>query len=578
MASPAGRRGLAAGSPAFFDTYYCGMRQADHRRRWLDLAEQTITQARRKRSKGRVLLLAPRDHGKTELAISIALRAVCLNRNIRILWISESSTAARKRVMRLRTLLQSPRVVEDWESAPSVGCGPFRQPNADGEKPKWTETQIYVTRTLASVDPTIEAVGTGGGITGGHFDLILCDDLEDDRTVFSAAQRAKTRNWWRGTMLPMLSKGGTIMVIGTRKHHDDLYAHLKKSAAWRTIEDKAILGPIPKHKVHTHWDERTQEEVIDRVEVLEPVNVLWPEERPIEYLLEERYVMTTLVFSREFQHEVQDDTNAAYRMDWLEAAKARGRHLRLGQMPPGVDLLVVQGWDLALVDDEAKAEAQDSDFSVGMTIGRCKQTGDRYLLGIYRQRGMTPGAIRGAVLGQFQSFGGLSTVRAVAVERNAFGNLHYMGLQKTTDLPLKPHMTTGAKKADPWDGVASMGNHFENGKWVLPYHEDDEAGRALVDVLVAELWGLGKEKHDDTVLALWIAELALRSSNFTHRIASEDGVMENDGTVYDEPETVRADNIRAERLWDDLAGMLPDAFRDADDFDDDDDEEDDPWP
>lgn len=888
------------------------MRQAAHRRSWLDHIEQTMADARRKRRKGRLLLLAPRDHGKTELAISIALRQVCLNRDIRILWISEAAGVAEKRVRRLRTLLTSDKVVKDWCSAPEVGCGPFRAPGPDGEKPKWTNTQIYVTRQKASVDPTIEAVGSGGSITGGHFDLILCheegtpmlhegdwipveqhpsfrgfrecsgvkvqvwgvpfsetvtpehrywararnhqrgdctkrghtdtpaqwveakdltefhmlgtpidtavenvfpelrayepgspgdgtkgggrwvqkappelqdpewwwafglwwgdghmhgsqlawscaysrpdvvarlqalarkygkpltkmkgagamdvylyahaslarwlrtwygetgkqpplwverlgpeyqrallrgyldadgyvtpknvrltsiglggllsarrmlarqgiaatiraglpagkdviqgrtvnrrqkydlrfhqgrevlgyepvrltrrprdfieggflwtkvraleetgvrrfapiktslstyithyglshncDDLEDDRTVYTAGQREKTRTWWGGTVLPMLSRGGTIAVIGTRKHHDDLYHHLNESPLWSTIEDPAIYEWPESYKIREGVDSKG-DSIAEGVDVVGESRVLWPEERPIEYLLEERYNMGSLLFGREFQHQVQDDAAAAIKKAWLEAAKRRGARKKLGELPDVPNFVAVQGWDLALVTDEEKARRSDSDYVVGIGWGKDPATGDRYLFSGFRHRGMTPGRIRGEVIGQFESCGGLAAIRAVGVERNAFGELHYMGLAKTTDLPMKPHLTTGAKKADPWDGIPSLATLFENGKVVLPYHEDDPEGRAFVDVLCDELWGLGREPHDDTALALWVAECVLRGSGFQHRVATGMVVHDAGGSIYD-TEAVAQDpeERRAQELWDNIAGMFP---------------------
>ena len=360
-----------------------------------------------------------------------------------------------------------------------------------------------------------------------------------------------------------------VAVHNTRKHHDDLYSHLKESPAWRTIEDKAILKWPERHEVVVKWDKAKQQDVIDHVEIEGEAVVLWEAERDIRYLLKERYNMTSMVFAREFQHDVLDDSAAAYKMAWFEDAKARGAQMRLGDIPvlDGRSLVISTGWDLALVDDAEKAQRQDSDFVAGMTVGRDPDTGDRYLLGIFHRRGMTPAAIQGAVKGQFTRFGGLGTgpdnpgVRAVVVERNAFGNLHYMGLQRSTDLPLKPHMTTGRNKADPWDGVASMGTQFENGKWIFPYHKDDKEGRALVDILVNELWGLGKEAHDDMAMALWIAELGLRGSTFVHRLAGADGVVEGgkrveQGQVEVLVSKVPPPDFQAKQLWGSLSGLL----------------------
>ena len=194
-------------------------------------------------------------------------------------------------------------------------------------------------------------------------------------------------------------------------------------------------------------------------------------------------------------------------------------------------------------------------------MGKDMNTGDRYLLGIRRKRGVSPGQIRGMVLGEFESFGGLGKVSAVAVERNAFGALHYSSLRRTSDLPIKPHTTTGPKKADPWEGIPSIGTLFENGKFILPYHPDDPEGRALVDVFVNELWGLGTEPHDDTVLALWIAECVLRQTQHVHRVATNHMIYdETDGEVVDDlggGYRQRAEDQHAQSLWDEISGMFP---------------------
>lgn len=513
MSTPEGRRALAIASPVFFDTYYCGMRYATHRESWLARIDDLRKDAKKRRRKTRLLHLAPRDHGKTELAITVAARAVCMDRNIRILWISEASGAAEKRLRRVKAVLDSPRVREDWCSAPAEGYGPFV---VNEGTDKWTDRLIQVSRTLASVDPTIEAVGSGGQVTGGHFDLILCDDLEDDRTTYSANERKKGRDWFFGTVGPMLSPGGQMYVIGTRKHHDDLYAHLKESKSWSVIEDPAVIK-WPESYTYNYSTDHTGKEIVESVTIIGEAKVLWPEERGIEYLLLEKLSNTSRMFAREWQHQVQDDSSAQVKWEWIEKALERGRDMSLYKLPPGMKLNLAQGWDLSLATDARKAEEHDTDYSVGITWGRAPN-GDRYLCGIARRRGMTPAQLRGFVTGEYRRFKGrVSTVR---VEKNAFGEIHYLGLQSETDLPLKPHMTTGPGKADPWEGIPALAALFENGKVIIPSRT--EADREAVEPLLQELWGLGKEKHDDTVIALWISEIAVRDEAFQYQVAFGD--------------------------------------------------------
>jgi len=506
------RRTLAHHSPVFFDTYYCGMRYAEHRSKWFSQFDETWQNAREQGDKGRLLVLAPRDHGKTEAGISYAVRAICLNRDIRILWICESSGQSEKRMRRVKALLRSEKIVADWGSDPANGCTSF-----ESEETPWTQTQVYVPRKLESVDPTITAIGSGGAVTGAHFDLILADDLESDVTCHTASQRAKTKRWFRATVLPMLSRGGLIAVIGTRKHFDDLYGDMISDASWALIEDPAIKRMPKSYKYQTKI--QNGREIICGVEVKGKTEVLWEAERPIEYLLRERRSMGAQLFAREFQHQVQDDSASAFRYEWLQTAMERGKHLSMYQIPPINRLEIVQGWDFSLVQSVAQAEARDTDYTVGTTWARDLDTGDHYLLGIWRKRGLTPAQLKTAVIEEYERFRG--RVSQIAVERNAFGEMHYMGLKKSTDLPIVPHLTTGAKKADPWSGVASLSVLFENEKVIIPSAKPID--QRISEPLINELWGLGREKHDDTVLSLWIAHSVLRRERFAHCYVDSQG-------------------------------------------------------
>jgi hypothetical protein len=81
-------------------------------------------------------------------------------------------------------------------------------------------------------------------------------------------------------------------------------------------------------------------------------------------------------------------------------------------------------------------------------------------------------------------------------------------------------LTTGAKKASPWDGVTSLSVLFENGKVIIPSRSAMD--KEISDPLIQELWGLGREKHDDTVMSLWIAHCVLREERFQHVISFGD--------------------------------------------------------
>jgi phage terminase large subunit-like protein len=196
------------------------------------------------------------------------------------------------------------------------------------------------------------------------------------------------------------------------------------------------------------------------------------------------------------------------------------------------------------VTDVHKAESRDTDYSVGITWGR-DDNGVRYLLGIKRIRGLSQARLHQVVKDEYEKFG--RRIRVVSVERNNFGELHYLGLKRSTDLPLKPHLTTGKAKADPWEGVPSISMLFEAGKAVLPSQTKDD--REALEPLLHELWGLGRERHDDTVMALWIAEVQLRKSAFVHRISFGD---DNEMAMAAEERKAGADSLDE---YDDREGL-----------------------
>lgn len=540
--SPDARRQMALRKPAFFDTTYCGMIAAPHRTNWFVKIDEAWARAKKKGRKEGVLFLAPRNHGKSEAAaVTLVLREVCRNRNIRILMVGENQDQIKKRLARVKALMESPVVVDDWCCDPDLGLGPFRTDTA-----KWTETQITVDRTIVSIDPTITAIGAGAAITGGHFDLIIFDDVESPESCSTAAKRRETRDWLTGTIWPTLERGGLLVAIGTRKHADDLYQHLKDHGAFAVIEDPAIfkwvdgkrVAYIPEHTVHTTMQDG--KEMLDRIECNDPeACVLWddpdmdplsPLVRDLNFLLSERFSMGPAQFAREYQHEVVDDDSALVKMEWLKRAMDRGKHLALYDVPHAVDKagestglpfhepIIVQAWDMALVTDKKRAEELSRDWTVGTTWLLDKRDNSRYLLGLNRFQGVGPDELTQRIINEFRYFEDLGMRPSqVRVEKNNFGELYYTNLAGS-GLPLIPHITHGANKNDAVTGVASIRSVLDLNRVVLP--TKDLRSQELVAKLAEEVYLLGRTKHDDIVMSWWIGETALRTNAQTSTVVA----------------------------------------------------------
>ena len=559
QATPKGRRAIALRNPEFFDTQYCGMIAAPHRTNWLNVMDQARLTAQQRGRKAGVLLLAPRNHGKSEAGITYIVREICRNRNIRILLVAETLKQAVKRMSRIKALLSSKMIQMDWCGDPESGNGPFNT----GDQ-KWTESQITVARTIDYIDPTLEAVGSGGAITGGHFDRIVFDDVESPESVTTANKRRETRDWLTGTIWPTLNPGGLLIAIGTHKHADDLYAHLKKNIFFKHIEDPAIfkylptgerVAYVPQYEIVTKVVNGVEE--IQGYKVDDPdVRVLWQDEtlpvdllRDLNFLLSELISMGPAQFHREYQHKVIDDDSAMVKQEWLIRACNRGRSLTLYSAPVCVDkdgeqldmpmdMIIVQSVDLSLVTDRRKAEEMNRDFTVIETWGLDRRTKDRYLMGLNRFRGVGPEETVQRIINEYRYFDELGLRPSqVRVEKNNFGELIY-GQLAGSGLPLTAHITSGANKNDAVTGVAGLRSILDTNRVVLP--QGDLRSKEMVNHLVEEIYMLGKAAHDDTVMAWWIAEFALRVNTTGQAVYGAQPVIDMaaktspfDRTVYD---------------------------------------------
>lgn len=102
------------------------------------------------------------------------------------------------------------------------------------------DNMLFFNRTEEQRDATLEAAGLLGSITGSHFDVIIVDDLIDDESTRTRKRMENVHQWFQGTVEPLLEPWGRMIVVGTRKHYNDLYGRLMESGAYRVIHDKAI--------------------------------------------------------------------------------------------------------------------------------------------------------------------------------------------------------------------------------------------------------------------------------------------------------------------------------------------------
>jgi phage terminase large subunit-like protein len=418
----------------------------------------------------------PREHAKsTVCSLFLPLWAVLTGRRRFVLVVSSTWPQAVDLLRWMRLELETNE--------------PLRRDFGDQRGTRWHDDDLMLANGARLV-----ARGAGQQLRGlrsreARPDLLLLDDVEDDVAVATEAQRRKLWWWLTHTLLPAAGGGSTTLIVGTILHRDALLA--------RAVGRDHLRGWLKRRA--SCWADRERQLPI------------WPGWWPRDRLEAKRDEILSVAFACEYENEPVSEETALFRLDWLEAARERGRGLVWVDGGAGVPdgWQVVQAWDLAFVDDKRKADAADSDYTVGTTWAVNPETWERRLLRAYRARGLTPAQVPAAIQAEAARFpcGGPGGVRWIVVENNAAGRLHELGLRYSTDLPIIGH-TTGREKHDVFAGVPSLSALFEGGKYILPCGDDES--RAFTDTLINELHGLGREAHDDTVMSLWLAEFAVR--------------------------------------------------------------------
>lgn len=181
------------------------------------------------RPRKRVLLM-PRSTFKTSMARGLGMwvtvqdpysnpyfpgRAGC---NMRILYAAENEKRAISRITWIRRQYMHNKLFRAlW---PNLVWPP-------GEKDAdiWTISRFALPRTEDYPEATFEAAGVDSGSTGGHYDILIPDDLIGARTLKQPELMNTAIEWWK-TMHSLFDKEEVdyAFVFGTRWRTEDLYS------------------------------------------------------------------------------------------------------------------------------------------------------------------------------------------------------------------------------------------------------------------------------------------------------------------------------------------------------------------
>lgn len=168
-------------------------------------------------SNQRSLDLAPRGTGKSRMLIGYAAWYAINNPDKRVLYLSDTDAHAMRFLATIKNTIESSQILK------SV-YGDIRDPK------KWTEHEIvFKTRTKIFTEANITAYGmSSGGVTGGHYELIVMDDICNFTSSRSDTQREKDKDWIKTTLMPTAMAGCEIHGVGTRYHYSDVWEEVIK--------------------------------------------------------------------------------------------------------------------------------------------------------------------------------------------------------------------------------------------------------------------------------------------------------------------------------------------------------------
>ena len=385
----------------------------------------------------KILIIAPRGHGKSEIFSHVLpIWAYLNNHNVRILIVSKAKEMATRSLGIIKQAFESnQKIISDF--------GDLRS------KP-WQDDKIYLKRdeNVPLKDPSVEAVGIGGSITGAHFDLIICDDLIDNEHMKSEKKRRSVEHWFQTTLEPLLEPTGRIVVIGTRKHFKDIYQSLLDNPIWYHMACR-----YPEDEDHRRCgyrailEEPASEPLVDDNGVVTdfaikgPYRILLPERWTIQGLLKEKLSMGSPAFNSEYQNDPTGFEGLLLDEDWLQY------YTDYQTIESTSMKMVIMAFDLAITEKSIEA----GDYFAGIVIG-LSLSNNFYVIDTLRAHLDFPSQVRKVI-----DWYNIHKPQAVVIETNAYQKALAQQLKEVTTIPIIEKRTD----TDKYRRILEISPYFE---------------------------------------------------------------------------------------------------------------------
>jgi phage terminase large subunit-like protein len=287
----------------------------------------------------RLIIVAPRDHGKTTQIVARVIWELGRDPNLRIKIVCASDGKAIERLFEVIQHLSNPRVREVF---------PNLVPAEQGE---WSKHKIVVERTARHRDASVEALGITSTATGGRADLLIADDVVDRRNALTMpALREQIKHAWKSDWTNLLEPHGRVWYICTLWHKADLSHELLANPSYTKI-----FHAIP-----------------------DDFGAMWPGKWNEASLRARHQEIGSQEFNRAFRNIASDVEEGIVKPDWF-------RFVDLSREPAFSDEKIS---DLIFFTsyDTAVAVTDLADFSSGVDIAVDTSTGFVYVIDAWHAR------------------------------------------------------------------------------------------------------------------------------------------------------------------------------------------------
>ena len=425
--------------------------------------------------------------------------------NVKITIVSKTQERAKEYLYSIKQRLSHER----WSKLQAVygSAGGWKE-DAD----TWKADRIYLSRDSTEKDPTVQALGIGGQITGARSNLIILDDVV---TTLNAHEWEKQLLWLQRDVVTRLGDNGKLLIVGTRIAANDLYREIRNAEHWTGGKTPFTYFSMPAvleldsdpekwvtlwPKSHIPWEGSDEGTLPDE-------NGLYPKwDGPA--LFRRRSEVSPSAWALVYQQQdVQEDSifSPACVQGSLNRMRKRGP-LKAGT--PGHPReygawYTIMGLDPAMTGNTA---------AVMMTVDR--NTRKRYILDCENMSDPTPQKIRQLIEDWVHKY----QPQELRIEINAHQKAYALdddlrAFLASTGVRFSSQFT-GKNKWDTAFGVAAMsglfgtmrnGNHQNDNLIELPSQEGSEGIKALIQQLIT--WSPETKGKTDCVMALWFCEL-----------------------------------------------------------------------